>query len=644
MPGETASGGKIEMGENAMKKKVIAMLCAATMLGCLLAPIPAAQAAESSGTLRILFTHDLHDHILPWQTATDGKVGLVGGYAYIKSAIDKYRTGTAITVDAGDFSMGTLFNGIYQTDAPDLTLCGMMGYDAVTLGNHEFDYGPEALEKSLLAAKNPPKLVASNINFADKADSQALKSAFDKIGGSTTTIIEKNGVKIGLFGLMGKDATNDIAYPGSVTFTDQVAAAKACVSELQAQGADVIICLSHSGTAEKAADSEDVQLAKKVKGIDVIVSGHTHTLLTKSIVEGDTTIVSCGCYGQYLGVLDLDLKTKKQVKYELVPITQDFAPDAAVEAQIESYKQDVNEQFLAKYGLKFDDVIAESPFNFDDVNYNYNEFRDSNMGDLVADAHVYAYRKNGGTGGTVVGIAAKGIIRAALYKGDVKLNDTYSVTSVGQGMDGTIGDPLALVYLKGDELWQTCEIVATMGGGNTQMYFSGMQFSYMNARPAGDRVVDVEVQDASGNWTPIEKNKLYPVVCNLYVAQMLPVITQETHHLFTIVPKDADGKPTTDYKAMTLHDKSGAELKDWTSLVGYLQSFSKNDKGVAVIPESYKMARATKTSLPFSLTSYFKNTSKLGAIIYAAVALVVVLAVFIVRGIKRKKKKAAPVE
>ena len=136
-----------------MRRKTIAMFCAAAMLCCLLAPLSAARAEADSGTLRILFTHDMHDHILPYKAANKNSdaVSLIGGYAYIKGAMDKYRTDTTIQVDAGDFSMGTLFNGIFQTDAPDLTLLGMMGYDAVTFGNHEFDYGPEGLAKSLLA-------------------------------------------------------------------------------------------------------------------------------------------------------------------------------------------------------------------------------------------------------------------------------------------------------------------------------------------------------------------------------------------------------------------------------------------------------------------------------------------------------------
>jgi len=619
------------------------MFCAATMLCCLLAPLSTARAADNSGTLRILFTHDMHDHILPYKAANEaGAVSLIGGYAYMKSAMDKYRTDTTVQVDAGDFSMGTLFNGIFETDAPDLTLLGMMGYDAVTLGNHEFDYGPEGLAKSLLAAKNPPKLLASNMHFSDEADSQALKSAFTKVGGQTgggTTTFVKNGVQIGIFGLMGYEASDDIAYPGSVTFDDRFETAKKFVSALQQQGADVIICLSHSGTAEKMSDSEDVQLAKKVAGIDVIISAHSHTLLSQPIVVGDTTIVSCGCYGKSLGVLDLDLSTKTASKYEIVPITQDFTPDETIAAQIESYKKDVDTQFLSKYNLQLDDVVAKSSFNFDDVNVNYEEFRDSNMGDFVADAHVYAYKKHGGTE-NAIGISAKGIVRDALCKGDVTLNDAYSVTSVGRGEDGTIGDPLALVYLNGNELRQTCEIVASMQSGNTQMYFSGMKYTYMDARPFGDKVVDVEVQDENGNWQSIESGKLYPVVCNLYIAQMLPVVTKQTHKLFSITPKDKNGNATTDYEAMTLRDSLGREVKDWTSFVEYLQSFPKED-GVSVIPDSYQTARATKTALPFSLSQYFSHTSRLGVMIYAAFTLVVVLAVFIVRKVGKKKKHKA---
>ncbi len=625
-------------------KKALAMLCAAAMLGCLLAPAAsAAAAAPASGTLRILFTHDMHDHILPWQTSTDGGVQSVGGYARLKTAIDENRTDTSILVDGGDFSMGTLFNGVFATDAPDLTLLGMLGYDAVTLGNHEFDYGPEVLAKSLTAAKNPPQILSANIQFADAADSQTLKAAFDRLGGARTKLVEKNGVKIGLFGITGDEAASDIAYPGSVTFSDRFEAAKQSVAALQQQGAQVIVCLSHSGTAEKAADSEDIQLAKKVSGIDVILSGHSHTLLKQPIVVGSTTIVSCGCYGQYLGVLDLDLASKKQVKYETLPITADFAADPAVQGQIERYEQDVNTQFLAKYDLKFDDVIAESPIDFDDVNVNYNEFRDSNMGDIVADAHVFAYQQNGGTE-RPIGISAKGIVRAALYKGNVALNDSYSVTAVGKGPDGTIGDPLALVYLSGNELRQTCEIVASMQNGNTQMYFSGMRYTYMNARPFGDKVIDVEVQNADGSWVPAEKEKLYPVVANLYIAQMLPVVTKQTHNLFSIVPKDSDGKAVEDVTTLTLHDKNGAELKDWISLVEYLRSFPQNENGVSVIPASYETARATKTALPFSLGKYFTNTSKLGFIIYGALVLAAVIVVLIVRAVVKKKKKKAPVK
>lgn len=621
-----------------MKKKGIVMLCAISMLACLLSPAALAEtAAGETRTLRVMFTHDMHDQILPWKTAVDGEVTTVGGYARMKTAIDENRTDTCVLVDGGDFSMGTLFNGVFRTDSPDMTLLGEMGYDAVTLGNHEFDYGPEALADSLLAAKNPPQLLTANIRFGNAADSQKLKAALEEIGGSATVLVEKNGVKIGLFGLMGDEAASDIAYPGSVSFSDRAAAAKTCVKELQQQGADVIVCLSHSGTVEKASDSEDVQLAKKVDGIDVIISGHSHTLLEESIRVGNTTIVSCGCYGRYLGILDLDLSSKKQVKYEVLPISSAFAPDPAIEAQIENYKRDVNEQFLSRYGLQFDDVIAVSTVDFDDVNVDYEDFRDSNMGDFVADAHVYAYEKNGGIE-KPIGISAKGIVRAALYTGDVTLNEAYSVASVGQGVDGTIGDPLALVYLYGNELRQTCEIVASMQSGNTQMYFSGMRYTYMNARPFGDKVIDVEVQDESGNWTAVENKRLYPVVVNLYIAQMLPVVTKQTHNLFSIVPKDRDGKPAEDVASLTLRDENGAELKDWISLVEYLQSFPKNSDGVSVIPESYRTARATKTAVPFHPAKYFTNTSKLGFVIYGALAVVIAAVTFAIRAVVKKKK------
>ncbi len=155
-----------------------------------------------------------------------------------------------------------------------------MGYDATTIGNHEFDFGVEGLKKALItasAAPNHPTILNSNMVFGEDDTSQSVEEAFQKYGSLNTKIITRDGVKIGVFGLLSAKAQSSANDFSPITFADTKERAKACVAELKNQGADVIVCLSHGGTDADYSQSEDQQLAKAVSGIDVIISGHTHT-------------------------------------------------------------------------------------------------------------------------------------------------------------------------------------------------------------------------------------------------------------------------------------------------------------------------------------------------------------------------------
>ena len=626
-----------------MKKTIIRFLSAVLAASCLgMAPsVPVHAQAEDSTAIRILFTHDLHDHISSYKTMNaDGSVSMIGGYAYLAGAIDANRNDNTIVVDAGDFSMGTLYNGIYETHAPDLSLLGAMGYDAVTFGNHEFDYGPESLAASLLASTDTPAVLSANIHFTEDSDSQILKQAWEKKGGAATKIVEKGGVKIGLFGVMGDESESDIAYPGSITFDDEKEAAKTAVAELQQQGAQFIVCLSHSGTNSDDSKSEDQLLAKAVDGIDVIISGHSHTTLNTPIIENGTVIVSCGCYGRNLGLLDVQVSDDSVADYKLIPITQDIQPDAAIAASIADYKQDVQSEFLDKYGIQFDDVLAHSSFSFDDVNTSYDVFGNSNIGDLISDSYVYAYQQAGGKE-RAIGIGAKGIIRDDIYQGDVTLSDVYNTVSLGKGNDGLIGYPLALVYLSGKELKQAAEIDCSIGRirSDAQMYFSGMKYTYTDSRFILNHVLDVYVESEDGSWRPIDENKLYPVVCNYYMAMMLPSITALTRNLLSFTLKDADGNAVTDNSSIILHDQNGMEVKEWSGFMNYLESFDKDSSGVSMIPASYETARDTKTALGFNLLTYFHNTSKVGWIVYGILAALIAVLWLIIHLIRRQVRK-----
>ena len=330
-------------------------------------------------SITILFTHDLHDHYYPFQVEEEGEIKTLGGYARLYSVIksEREKDPELLLVDAGDYSMGTLFQTIFSTDSPALRIMGKMGYDATTFGNHEFDFRAEGLAESLMAAKKSkdplPQIVASNIFFPEgedgslSTDLEKLKEAMMEYGVKDYTVIERKGIKIGVFGLMGKEADSNAPMAG-VEFTDQIQAAKDMVSILKdEEKVDLIICLSHSGTKVDKSKSEDEILAKEVADIDIIISGHTHTTLDEPIIVGNTIIASAGQYGEKLGVLRVSKGQENRWQledYRLEPITHSIPMDEAISEEIEYYKSLVQEKYLSRFNLAFDEVLAYTPFNF----------------------------------------------------------------------------------------------------------------------------------------------------------------------------------------------------------------------------------------------------------------------------------------
>ena len=236
-----------------------------------------------------------------------------GGYAKLLTLIRETRSRAVdrtLVVDAGDFSMGTLFHTAFMTEAAELRLMAAMGYDAMTLGNHDFDFHPKGLAQTLRAAraaeKQLPVMVASNVVFSPdgKGDTE-LREAFTEYPVTPYAVLERRGIRIGLFGILGKDAQTDTPFAKPVTFADHVETSKKMVALLRdKEKVDLVVCLSHTGTSPVKKHSEDENLAREVPGIDVIISGHTHTVLPKPIMIGKTVIVAAGSYGAYLGRLD----------------------------------------------------------------------------------------------------------------------------------------------------------------------------------------------------------------------------------------------------------------------------------------------------------------------------------------------------
>lgn len=344
-------------------RKYLSKLIACCLAIVLFLPAVSAASAESSGRqVDILFLHDTHSHLNSFLTVENGQDTVLGGFAKIKTLIDQVKDTNpdALVLDAGDFSMGTLVQTIFHTDAAELKMLGALGCDAATLGNHEFDYRSSGLAGALNAAVESgepvPAMVLCNIDWeameADglTQDQLLLKNAFENYGMEDYIVLTKGDVKIAVFGIFGEDSLA-CAPTCVLQFKEASEAAAAVVAEIkEKEEADMIVCLSHSGTNEEESKSEDEILARAVPEIDLIVSGHTHSTLTAPICHGNTYIVSCGSYGRNLGSLSMSQQPDGRWhmdRYELLPVTETIQPDAAAQAKIDLLMEKVDSAYLS---------------------------------------------------------------------------------------------------------------------------------------------------------------------------------------------------------------------------------------------------------------------------------------------------------
>lgn len=610
-------------------------------------------------SITILFTHDLHDHYYPFQVEEEGEIKTLGGYARLYSVIksEREKDPELLLVDAGDYSMGTLFQTIFSTDSPALRIMGKMGYDATTFGNHEFDFRAEGLAESLMAAKKSkdplPQIVASNIFFPEgedgslSTDLEKLKEAMMEYGVKDYTVIERKGIKIGVFGLMGKEADSNAPMAG-VEFTDQIQAAKDMVSILKdEEKVDLIICLSHSGTKVDKSKSEDEILAKEVADIDIIISGHTHTTLDEPIIVGNTIIASAGQYGEKLGVLRVSKGQENRWQledYRLEPITHSIPMDEAISKEIEYYKSLVQEKYLSRFNLAFDEVLAYTPFNFTPLGQLGREHGEDTLGNLISDSYIYAVKKAEGDNYEPIAasVVPKGTIRGSFVKGYITVDDVFTVSSLGIGADKVSGYPLISVYLTGKELKTVAEVDASIAPimSVAQLYLSGLNFTFNPNRLIFNKVTDVYLEGEDGSREEIEDDKLYRLVAGLYSAQMLSIVGDKSFGLLSIVPKTKDGVPIEDFEEHIIYD-NGHEIKEWLAIAEYLKSFDKED-GIPQMPDYYsqKQGRKIVDDNP-SIFARIKNPNKIALMLYGIILLILTLIALLIRIIVRRLRRKA---
>ena len=453
--------------------------------------------AEMAGKTVILHTNDVH--------------GAVEGYAYIAQLKADYEAKGAevILVDAGDFSQGTTY--VSSTKGADaVTMMNAAGYDVVTLGNHEFDYGYAQLKENMSKAKF--KVVCADVFNEDGTP------IFD----ASYTYTTKSGVKVGFFG-METPETQTKANPALIkglTFADKDAFTKAAADQVAAlKDADVVICLAHLGVDAESAPYRSTDLYAAVKGIDFIIDGHSHTVMTKG--EKGEPIQSTGTAFKNIGVIVIDDASKKIESNSLYEIKEDTAKDATVAAAAKTIVDRVN----AEYGV----VFAKSEVTLNGAKApNGNRDVETNNGDLITDAMRWKVlqNKDGLTVNEdhVVAITNGGGIRAAIAKGDVTKKDINTVLP--------FGNTVAVVYVTGEQLLEALEAstfsTPTAVGGFPQV--SGINFTihtgkaydkndatYPESTYYGPKTINRVVIN-SVNGKEFKANEVYAVVTNNFCA------------------------------------------------------------------------------------------------------------------------------
>lgn len=458
--------------------------------------------AFADSSITILHTNDFHSKVEPISkydspcSAEDNAAGeCFGGYARLVTAVEEARARNpdALLFSGGDQFQGSLFYTYYKGKVA-AEIMNRLGYDGMTVGNHEFDDGPKVLREFIDAVDFP--VVMSN---ADVSKDPMLANKIMK-----STVVEKAGEKYGIIGLTPQD-TNELASPGPlITFSDPVAAVQGEVDELMEQGINRIIVLSHSGY------ELDKRVAAETSGVDVIVGGHTNTLLSNTdenakgpypTMVGSTAIVQAYAYGKYVGELNVTFNDDGEVieaTGDPLQVNADIGENAEALAR-------VAELALPLDGIR-NEVVAETAAVIEG-NREVCRVQECAMGNLVADALLDRVADQG----VSIAIMNSGGLRASIDAGEVTMGEVLTVLP--------FQNTLSTFEVSG------ADIVAALENGVSQVeevkgrfpQVAGLKFTWDSSRPANEgRIIDVLVMKGDG-WTPIDPEATYGVVSNNYV-------------------------------------------------------------------------------------------------------------------------------
>ena len=620
-------------------------------------------AKEPGKSLDVLFVHDTHSHLNEFATVENGESQIMGGFAKIKTLINEKRAENpdTLVLDAGDFSMGTLIQVVFEEEASEIRMLGNLGVEVTTLGNHEFDYRAKGLanmmNNAVASGEALPEMVVCNIDWEGMKstglteEQQMLYDAFENYGVKEYLVVEKGDVKVAVTGVFGIDCLACVVNPPLV-FENPVEAVKETVAEIQEnEDVDMIVCVSHSGTWENEDKSEDEILAKEVPALDLIISGHTHTKLEEPIQHGDTYIVSAAEYGKYLGNLSMSQKEDGRWmmdQYELITVGEGIEEDAATQEKVDALTAMVDEKYLAQFGYTKDQVLCTNEIDFAPQSDTSEKHTEVNLGSIIADAYTYGAEQVLGADTVAMSVAPSGTIRDSYAKGNITTEQVFNSFSLGIGSDDIPGYPLIGIYLTGEELKTAAEIDASVSPlmPSARLYTDGLYWHYNPNRMILNKATDVFLVNNQEERVELADDQLYLVVTDYYTSQMLGGVTDLSFGLLSIVPKFADGTPIENYEDAILM-KGDQELKAWVAIADYMSSFEDTDgDGIGNVPAKYGTVEGRKVIEDSkNIGDLLKNPNKFFFMIIGVVLLllaiisgIVVLVVKIEKKNKKRKK------
>ncbi len=560
--------------------------------------------------ITILHTNDMHSKLVGYGPESEyspsitGNDKTLGGFARLATIFKQAKTNSpngTLIFDGGDFLMGSLFHVGEEETGFQLNMMKEIGYDYITLGNHEFDFGPKTLADILNAAQKKggyPQIISSNLVFSNEsADDNGIEEIYKQNLIRPYIVIEKNGLKIGIFGLVGLNAASVAPAAKPVTFSDPVKVASKMANFLKnEQKVDIVICLSHSGfypTADKKSYvGEDLIMAEKVPMIDIIISGHTHVATPIFIKQGNTYIVQTGSFAANVGEINFEFKEGKiqDFNFKLIPVDDKIQGDDNISSKIEEYKEFLNQNYLIPAGLTYNQIVAKTNF---DLICDFENLKNSNLGPFLADASMFYMKKIGSP--VDFSLVTSGTIREDILMGNngiLTVADIFRVESLGKGYDGVPGYPLAKIYITANEVKKLMEVLvmSRAGGGDGFLFFSGIKVYVDPSKGMLRKVQKVEINGKGIDYSK-ENPQLFSLAANTYLLSFIGEIKKMSHGLVKIVPKDKDGNPVTDMKKQIIDinpDKTGIqEAKEWIGVIEFMKSFGSLTK-LPVIPDNYK--------------------------------------------------------